>query len=104
MIIICNLNVTEDPRNFDLDQVDSFREYVFGRDGESRRNIINDELEDWPGRWMPDRPNDPTPPPKIFPKISETSVQSLHGIPMGYSSQNCDDAKVRTSICHLFHH
>lgn len=74
---------------------------MFGRDGESRRNIIDDELEDWPGRWMPDRPNDPTPSPKIFPKISETNVQSLHGIPMGYSSQNCDDAKVRTSICHL---
>ncbi|XP_006621423.1 uncharacterized protein LOC102680815 [Apis dorsata] len=83
----------EDPRNFDLNRVDSFREYVFGRDGENRRNIINDELEDWPGRWMPDRPNDPTPPPKIFPKISQTTVQSLHGIPMGYSSQNCDDAK-----------
>ncbi|KAL0124369.1 hypothetical protein PUN28_006298 [Cardiocondyla obscurior] len=36
---------------------------------EKRRNIENAlETDDWHGRWMPDRPNDPKPPPKVLPK------------------------------------
>ncbi|XP_020278335.1 uncharacterized protein LOC109852012 [Pseudomyrmex gracilis] len=34
---------------------------------ENRRDA-EDGVENWPGRWMPDRPDDPTPPPKILPK------------------------------------
>lgn len=34
---------------------------------ENRRDA-EDGLENWPGRWMPDRPDDPTPPPKVLPK------------------------------------
>jgi len=34
---------------------------------DKRRNI-EDEFENWNGRWMPDRPDDPKPPPKVFPK------------------------------------
>lgn len=33
---------------------------------ENRRRDADDE--NWSGRWMPDRPDDPTPPPKIWPK------------------------------------
>lgn len=34
---------------------------------EKRRNI-EDEFETWHERWMPDRPSDPKPPPKVLPK------------------------------------
>lgn len=34
---------------------------------EKRRNI-EDELENWHGRWMPDRPDDPKPPSKVLSK------------------------------------
>ncbi|XP_011700226.1 PREDICTED: uncharacterized protein LOC105457318, partial [Wasmannia auropunctata] len=34
---------------------------------EKRRNI-KDEFDGWSGRWMPERPSDPKPPPKVLPK------------------------------------
>lgn len=77
------------------------RKYAVNDDREIRRNIddYDDELKNWTGQWMPHRPNDPTVPPKVFPKVDQTTVlgssQSPHGVPMGYPSKSCDDAKVR---------
>ena len=101
-IVIFRRHVAADPRrNLDLDRLISLRKYASRDDrGESQRRNANgeDEPESWTGRWMPDRPNDPTPPPKVFPKMDQTadfeSSHSFHGVPMGYSSKSCDDAKV----------
>ncbi|XP_017880005.1 uncharacterized protein LOC108624905 [Ceratina calcarata] len=90
----------------DLDD-DYFREYV--------RNLIQkhtytdvlrrdvyEGLESWTGRWMPDRLNDPTPPPKVFPKTENAkdqgSMHDIHGIAMGHPSVNCDDAKTNLTM------
>ncbi|CAD1476141.1 unnamed protein product, partial [Heterotrigona itama] len=91
----------EPQRNLDLDRLISLRDDR----GESERQNANgeDEPESWTGRWMPDRPNDPTPPPKVFPKTDQTtdfeSSGSFHGgVPMGYSSKSCDDAKTNLTV------
>jgi len=51
---------------------------------EKRRNI-EDEFENWHGRWMPDRPGDPKPPPKVLPKNQryeyELVTESPHEMP-----------------------
>ncbi|XP_011170662.1 uncharacterized protein LOC105203549 [Solenopsis invicta] len=48
---------------------------------EKRRNI-KDELENWNGRWMPDRPDDPKPPPKVWPKNQQQyEYESVTEIP-----------------------
>lgn len=94
-------HVAADSRR-NLDRLISLRKYASLDDGgESQRRNANGEgePESWTGRWMPDRPNDPTPPPKVFPKMDQTtdfeSFHSFHGrVPMGYSSKSCDDAKV----------
>lgn len=71
---------------------------------ENRRNIEND-LENWTGRWMPDRSDDPTPPPKILPKNErlyeyESIVEYPHEMYMGHVSPECDDAKVNIAFNH----
>lgn len=80
----------------DLDRLRLLRNYVYAN-GENRRSA-NNELEDWNGRWMPDRSNEPIPPPKVYAKQSESEVhgpsESLHGARMGVPSSKCDDAKV----------
>lgn len=63
---------------------------------EKRRNI-EDGLENWTGRWMPDRPDNLTPPPKVLPKTQQSyeygSVAELpHEIPwLGYWMPNGPD-------------
>lgn len=53
---------------------------------------------------MPDRPDEPIAPPKIFPKIATKNVEQLldrgflHSVPMGIPSPDCDDAKVFASL------
>nr|XP_031835368.1 uncharacterized protein LOC116428188 [Nomia melanderi] len=73
--------------------------------GENRRNADgNGSGDSWHGRWMPDRPDEPIPPPKIFPKIPLESKESfldravLHGVTMGYPSPDCDDAKTNLTV------
>ncbi|CAL7941608.1 unnamed protein product [Xylocopa violacea] len=96
--------VGENPRNVAFDRLRELRKYAYVNDGENRREVTDDELTNWTGRWMPDRPNDPTTPsPKIFPnadKIDATfkSLQSLHGVTMGHPSANCDDAKTNLTV------
>lgn len=72
---------------------------------ENRRNIDND-LENWTGRWMPDRPDDATPPPKILPKNKrlyeyESITEFPHDMYMGHVSPECDDAKVNITFNHI---
>jgi len=67
-------------------------------DKEKRRNI-EDEFENWNGRWMPDRPDDPKPPSKVLSKTRQQyeyeSVTAFpHEMYMGHVSPECDDAKV----------
>ncbi|KOC62584.1 hypothetical protein WH47_04245 [Habropoda laboriosa] len=95
--------IEEDLQNVDFDRLRLLRKYAYDtQNGENRRNVNDDELENWKGRWMPDRPNDPIPPPKIFPKKEQTSdfqaSQSMHGVPMGYISVHCDDAKTNLTV------
>ncbi|XP_029042753.1 uncharacterized protein LOC114875985 [Osmia bicornis bicornis] len=89
----------EEPRNFRFNRLNSLRKYLL-KDGENRRNV--DELENWKGRWMPDRPTDPLPPPKVFGKNYEPEVYRsshlLHNIPMGQPSATCDDAKTNLTV------
>lgn len=97
--LIFDRNIAEDAQQYDdFDRLTSLRKYAFDHDRESRRNI-DDELENWTGRWMPDRPNEFTPPPKVLANVDQITLpgssQSLHGVPMGYPSRNCDDAKVQ---------
>ncbi|XP_033355164.1 uncharacterized protein LOC117236380 [Bombus vosnesenskii] len=94
--------VEEDAQQYDdFDRLTSLRQYAFNNDRESRRNI-DDELENWTGRWMPDRPNEFTPSPKVLAKDDQITLsgssQSLHGVPMGYPSRNCDDAKTNLTM------
>lgn len=73
------------------------------------QDVSNNKLEDWPGRWMPDRPGDPTPPPKVLPKneqehydsVTELSHKMQH-IQMGHVSPDCDDAKVYIAPQYVF--
>ncbi|XP_053983537.1 uncharacterized protein LOC128878902 [Hylaeus volcanicus] len=93
-------NVEEDLRYVGFDQVQSLRQLVYGN-GKNRRDT-DDDFDDWKGRWMPDKPGDPTPPPKVFPKMEEDLVRGLlepiYGVPMGHPSPNCDDAKTNLTI------
>lgn len=76
-----------------------FRSY--GSKQVNHRNIDND-LETWTGRWMPDRLGDPTPSPKILPKNenlhNDYSQNSLNQIHMGRVSVHCDDAKTNLTV------
>lgn len=89
-------NVTEDLRNVGLDRLYMLRQLICGN-AKNRRDT-NDEFDNWKGRWMPTRPGDPTPPPKIFAKTEEELIRGpllpTHRVRMGYSSPDCDDAKV----------
>lgn len=98
-IVILDRNIADDAQQYDdFDRLTSLRKYAFDDDRESRRNI-DGELENWTGRWMPDRPNEVTPSPKVVEKVDPITLsgssQSLHGVPMGHPSRNCDDAKVQ---------
>ncbi|KAL6448279.1 hypothetical protein ACFW04_000327 [Cataglyphis niger] len=72
-----------------------------GYNKENRRNIDND-LENWTGRWMPDRPDDATPPPEVLKNKRLYEYESItefpHDMYMGYVSPECDDAKTNLTI------
>ncbi|XP_076647825.1 uncharacterized protein LOC143356206 [Halictus rubicundus] len=96
--------VADSPRSFDLN-LDNFgllRGYAFRDDDKNRRNAAGNEdtAETWKGRWMPDKPGEPAPPPKIFPNSEQTSLglEPIHGVPMGNPSPNCDDAKTNLTM------
>ena len=58
------------------------------------RETTESSLENWTGRWMPDRAGDPTPPPKIFPIGSSEEAAAIHRQSMG-PNKACDDGKVK---------
>lgn len=84
-----------------LDGLKLVQDYI-ENDQENRRSTEN-ELENWAGRWMPDRPGDPTPPPKVLPKNKPEYYVSITEHPhkyMGHVFPDCDDAKVDiVSLC-----
>lgn len=93
------------PQNPVFNPLYTLRDYVYGygeeeTNEENRRNVKDDELENWKGRWMPDRPDDPLPPPKIFPENERPDLptHTLHRIPMGQVSPTCDDAKTNLTV------
>lgn len=55
---------------------------------------------------MPDRPDDPTPPPKVLPKDEprhyESVTESPHEMYMGRVSPKCDDGKVIVPVQIIF--
>lgn len=96
-------NIDDDPegqRKIDFDRLAFLRKYILANT-ENRRNVY-DAFETWNGRWMPDRPGDPLPPPKIFPKTDsqymDRSSQFHHLVPMGHPSKDCDDAKTNLTM------
>jgi hypothetical protein len=74
--------------------LDILNDYTEG-EKEHRRDSIEDPYENWTGRWLPSRPNDPTPPPKVvFGRVNNNESHHISGVPMGVKSVDCDDGKV----------
>lgn len=48
---------------------------------EEKRRSNEDESENWNGRWMPDRPDDPKPPPKVLPKSQRYEYEPITELP-----------------------
>ncbi|XP_076757930.1 uncharacterized protein LOC143427570 [Xylocopa sonorina] len=93
----------ENPRKAALDQLRELRKYAYATGGKNRRDALDDDQENWTGRWMPDRPDSPTPPPKVFASSDKADdtlkpLQSVHGVAMGYPSAACDDAKTNLTV------
>lgn len=72
---------------------------LFRYDRMSRRDA--QDAENWTGRWMPDRPNDPTPSPKVWPKNKQrhdNEYESATELPSvmhhNLLQPHCDDGKV----------
>lgn len=82
-------------KNRNLNLLDIYRTYLENNKG--NRRDIQDESENWTGRWMPERLGDPTPPPKVYPYSGQEYKESMAGhhndIYMGQIS-DCDNAKV----------
>lgn len=57
----------------------------------ARTNQNKDPLENWTGRWLPPRPGEWRPPPKI---VAKSNQHSENRIPMGVKNAECDDGKV----------
>ncbi|XP_043270842.1 uncharacterized protein [Venturia canescens] len=51
-------------------------------------------LQNWTGRWFPARPNDPTPPPKVWPSVDYAPIDHLS---MG-KMYDCDDGKTKLEV------
>jgi len=75
-----------------------------GKHGYKHRSVTELPIEmHWAGRWMPDRPGDPTPPPKVLPKNQrqyeyESVTEFPHEMFMGHVSPECDDAKTNLTV------
>ncbi|KZC06978.1 PREDICTED: uncharacterized protein LOC107195223 [Dufourea novaeangliae] len=82
--------------NVGFDRLSLLQKYGYNN-RENRRNA-NNASDSWNGRWMPDRPGEPIPPPKIFPKTEIFASGSIHEIPMGQPSVNCDDARTNLTV------
>ncbi|XP_018396394.1 PREDICTED: uncharacterized protein LOC108774724 isoform X1 [Cyphomyrmex costatus] len=52
----------------------------YNKDKYKRRDVV-DNFKNWNGRWMPDRPGDPKPPPKVFPKNQQYEYESVAELP-----------------------
>lgn len=83
------------------DWIDTLLKYIY-RNREKRMEI-DDDFENWKGRWMPTRLGEPVAPPKIFPKTENDEIikyrmQYPHGVPMGESNHKCDDAKTNLTM------
>lgn len=57
----------------------------------ARINQNKDTLNKWAGRWLPPRPDEWKPPPKI---LAKTNQHTEHRIPMGVKDIYCDDGQV----------
>ncbi|XP_063975327.1 uncharacterized protein LOC135161567 [Diachasmimorpha longicaudata] len=59
------------------------------------QHVFEDALENWTGRWMPDR----DPKPTAIPKTHYDNASSRHsgGVPMG-PSDNCDDGQTNLEV------
>lgn len=77
---------------------DLYRTYL--KNNRDNRRDIDDETENWTGRWMPDRLGDPTPPPKVYPHSEQGYHESMSDSHMGRIS-DCDDAQVNILIFHI---
>ncbi|XP_011501945.1 PREDICTED: uncharacterized protein LOC105365472 isoform X2 [Ceratosolen solmsi marchali] len=64
-----------------------------------RRDSTDDPYENWTGRWMPSRPGEPTPPPKVVSNKGKDE-ESHHDsrVPMGVKSPDCDDGKTNLTV------
>ncbi|XP_012282558.1 uncharacterized protein LOC105700889 [Orussus abietinus] len=69
---------------------------AYARKQQDQRRETEREYETWTGRWMPDRADDPTPRPKIFPK-QKIDSDSQHQIPMDVIP-GCDDGKTNLTM------
>ncbi|XP_046466007.1 uncharacterized protein [Neodiprion pinetum] len=70
---------------------------------EQRREASDDKYENWPGRWMPSRPGDPKPPPKVLHKTGEFKDSNFEKNPvdrvgMGMHESECDDGETNLRV------
>ncbi|XP_033219057.1 uncharacterized protein LOC117174252 [Belonocnema kinseyi] len=91
LILIVNILITgltatfpedNEPKDFesneDLDLRKLLKNYM--EKNRAYRRTSEDSSDDWHGRWMPERPSDPKPPPKIPHKSEiENSTDDWHG-------------------------
>ncbi|KYN01831.1 hypothetical protein ALC62_07303 [Cyphomyrmex costatus] len=77
----------------------------YNKDKYKRRDVV-DNFKNWNGRWMPDRPGDPKPPPKVFPKNQQYEYESVAELPEKMywpehwisNTPECDDAKTNLTL------
>lgn len=74
-----------------IDLMDILNDYTDSDKEHQNDSSKKDSLENWTGRWMPSRPGEYTPPPKVFHKEEHPQDEVVE---MGVKSVRCDDGKV----------
>lgn len=69
--------------------------------GDGNEHEETEEEENWNGRWLPARSDDPIPPPKVLHqtgvfKDNDIQESGEHRVGMGMQPHRCDDGKVKT--------
>ncbi|XP_014480610.1 PREDICTED: uncharacterized protein LOC106747527 [Dinoponera quadriceps] len=91
-------NTEDESRKLNL--FDLYRTYLEDNTDRGNRRDIEDDPENWTGRWMPDRLGDPTPSPKVYPHSEQATHKSMmeNHHDMGHTSSDCDDAMTNLTV------
>ncbi|XP_058789533.1 uncharacterized protein LOC131663254 [Phymastichus coffea] len=81
--------------NMKIDLMDILNNYTDNAKGHQRDSNKNDLVENWTGRWLPSRPGEYTPPPKVFHKEIYPHNENVQ---MGVKNVKCDDGKTNLTV------